>query len=139
MQVLDPIPALDIIYNDVDDFHRVFEHARPKVPQMLGPELVRHRAGFMREEIQEFEDAKTLVDQADAMIDLIYFAVGTLVCMCVRPGILWHIVHHANMSKIWPDGKVHKRAGDNKTLKPPGWVAPEPLLKHEIERQIDEA
>ena len=58
----------------------------------------------MREEVDEFVESTNVVDQADAMIDLIYFALGTLVEMGVRPAPLFDIVHNANMQKLWPDG-----------------------------------
>lgn len=127
---------LEDTFTDVRNFHLVFGHQAPKKPVMLDDKLVNDRAGFMDEEIQEFRDAKTLTEQADAMIDLIYFALGTLVAMCVRPGVLWQLVHGANMSKVWPDGKVRKRGGDGKTMKPPGWTAPDAAIEREIARQL---
>ena len=57
----------------------------------------------MLEEINEFLDAvkeQDIVEQADAMIDTIYFALGTLVEMGVQPEQLFDIVQHANMSKL---------------------------------------
>ena len=82
----------------------------------------------------EFLAARSVPDQADAMIDLIYFAVGTLVEMGVRPETLFDIVHAANMTKLWPDGKPRFRE-DGKTVKPPAWVDPHDALREEIERQ----
>jgi len=71
------------------------------------------------------------------MVDLIYFALGTLVEMGVRPGRLFDIVHEANMKKLWPDGKVHY-AEDGKVIKHPSWQPPEPQLMREIDRQLQE-
>lgn len=88
----------------------------------------------MQEEVEEFLEAEDVVDQADAMIDLIYFALGTLVEMGVKPEPLFRIVHEANMKKLWPDGKPHYNE-DGKTVKPPGWTDPYPALQAEIERQ----
>lgn len=41
-------------------------------------------------------------------------------------------VHRSNMTKIWPDGTVHKR-GDGKILKPPTYSRPnlKPILEME--------
>jgi predicted HAD superfamily Cof-like phosphohydrolase len=126
------------LMRDVRDFHVAFGHPTPNKPTMLTPERVAARAKWKREEIQEFEDAQTLVDQADACIDEIYFCVGSLVEMGIDPQPLWAIVQAANMAKLGPDGKPIYKA-DGKTAKPEGWQAPEPLLHAEIERQITAA
>ena len=67
------------------------------------------------------------------MIDLIYFALGTLVEMGVKPKKIFDIVHNANMNKLWEDGKVHCREGDNKVLKPPTWEDPFSKIKYAID------
>jgi predicted HAD superfamily Cof-like phosphohydrolase len=58
--------------------------------------------------------------------------------MGVRPEELFRIVHEANMSKLWEDGKPRYRESDGKVIKPPTWQAPEPLLSKEIARQQSE-
>jgi predicted HAD superfamily Cof-like phosphohydrolase len=93
------------------------------------------RFNYMAEELEEFLSAKTVVDQADAMIDLIYLALGTMVELGVKPESLFQIVQDANMSKLWPDGKPRINPETNKVMKPPTFVRPEPLLEAEIERQ----
>ena len=95
----------------------------------------------MLEELNEFLQADEVVEQADAMIDLMYFALGTLVEMGVRPNELFGIVHAANMSKLWPDGKPHYNAM-GKTVKPADWQDPHEKLRLAIERmqaQADES
>ena len=81
------------------------------------------RAKWMREELMEFKAANNTVDQVDAMIDLIYLALGTLVEMGVKPDVPFNIVHEANMGKLWADGKP--RLVDGKVKKPEGWESPE--------------
>jgi predicted HAD superfamily Cof-like phosphohydrolase len=61
--------------------------------------------------------------------------LGTLVEMGVQPEALFEIVHEANMSKLWPDGKVHVRESDGKVVKPPTWQDPYPLLAAAITQQ----
>ena len=68
------------------------------------------------------------------MIDLIYFALGTLVEMGVKPKEIFDIVQTANMTKLWEDGKVHYRETDNKVIKPPSWEDPYPKIKEAIDR-----
>jgi energy-coupling factor transport system permease protein len=76
-----------------------------------------------------------LVAQADALTDVNYFVQGSFVLLGVDPQPLFDIVQDANMAKLFPDGKPRYRESDGKIIKPDGWVAPEPKLKSEIERQ----
>lgn len=128
---------MDKAWEAVREFHRAFGAPHPDKPELLGADRVAARAEWMREEIGELFEAETIAEQADAMIDLIYFALGTLVEMGVRPQRLFDIVQSANMSKLWPDGKPHYRE-DGKVIKSPQWADPEPLLEAEIERQTEE-
>jgi len=125
---------MDKAWRDVYEFHRKFGAPYRETPRPLPAERGRLRVLWMREEIDEFVEAETIEDQADAMIDLMYFALGTLVEMGVRPQALFDIVHNANMQKLWQDGTVHRNA-DGKTLKPPEWRDPAPLLRAELARQ----
>ena len=74
------------------------------------------RGKWMNEEVAEFLVAEDIYEQADAMIDLIYFALGTLVEMGLEADELFDIVQQANMSKLWPDGKPHYNPKDGKDL-----------------------
>lgn len=125
--------SLNDAYRDVRAFHTAFNAPHPQTPVMIEPERAAARADWMREEIDEFLEAATLTDQADAMIDLLYFALGTMVEMGVPPQELFDIVQKANMTKLWPDGKPHYRE-DGKVIKPVGWQAPEPQLEAVIQR-----
>jgi predicted HAD superfamily Cof-like phosphohydrolase len=127
---------MDRCWEAVAAFHRAFGAPAADMPRLLTPDRVAERAGWLREEVAELEEAATVEEQADAMIDLIYFALGTLVEMGVRPARLFDIVHEANMQKLWPDGKPRKRPEDGKVLKPPTWQDPEPKIEAEIHRQL---
>ena len=129
--------SLDDPFNKVREFHIAFNHQCPGHPELLSPERMAKRHSWMAEELEEFRQAKSIHDQADAMVDLIYFALGTLVEMGVRPGPLFDIVHNANMKKLWPDGKVHY-GPDGKVIKHSSWKPPEPQLMEEIQRQLKE-
>lgn len=130
--------GLDCAFDDVRDFHVAFGCDAPDLPQMQTPKQVERRAKWMEEEIRELRDAQTLVDQADAYLDLIYFAIGGLVELCVRPLTLWRIIHGANMAKLWADGKPRRRA-DGKIVKPAGWTPPELELTIAVHDQITDA
>jgi predicted HAD superfamily Cof-like phosphohydrolase len=124
-------------FEKVREFHVAFNHEMPGNPSMLPEERVTKRYDWMLEELEEFRNASSIHDQADAIIDLMYFALGTMVEMGVKPQRLFDIVHEANMKKLWPDGNVHY-APDGKLIKHSSWRPPEPQLVAEIERQIKE-
>jgi predicted HAD superfamily Cof-like phosphohydrolase len=108
-------------------------------PTVMNEVRQMQRYEYMAEELMEFIGSTELVDQADAMIDLIYLAIGTMVELGVQPEPLFQIVQNANMSKLWEDGKPRLNPETNKVMKPSTFVRPEPLLQAEIERQIAEA
>lgn len=88
------------------------------------------------------DGTKRIVGQADALIDAIYFIMGSLVEMNVKPDPLFDIVQQANMSKLFtkPDGTKYAkyRESDGKILKSPEFFSPEPLLEEEVLRQMNE-
>ena len=124
-------------YEQVKEFQTKFNQPVAERPTTMNFARREQRFGYMAEELDEFIHAKTVVDQSDAMIDLIYLAVGTLVELGVEPTPLFDIVQQANMSKLWPDGKVHTNPETGKVMKPPTFVRPEPLLEAEILRQSE--
>ena len=127
--------GIDRAWEDVRAFQLAFGHDAPESPELLHAEHVERRAAWIEEEADELREAATVAEQADAFIDIIYFALGGLVSLGVRPERLWDIVQAANMAKLWPDGRPHHREGDGKVIKPDGWRDPAPLLEAEIERQ----
>lgn len=126
--------GLNQAFNQVKEFHFMFNHPVAVKPCVIEGKRAEARANWMKEEIQEFLDSNTIEGQADAMIDLMYFALGTLVEMGVEPENLFNIVQKANMSKVWEDGTVHYRE-DGKVIKPSTWIDPAPLIEEEINRQ----
>ena len=123
-------------WESVKLFHKKFNHPIGKDPQCMELGRAEKRYNWMLEEINEFKEAAKagdIVEQADAMIDVIYFALGTLVEMGIKPDRLFEIVQQANMSKLWEDGKPHY-AKDGKTIKPPTWEDPHDKLKEAINK-----
>ncbi len=116
-------------WEKVREFHKTFEQPAPDNAVMLDRIRVYKRHKWMKEELEEFRKSENIVEQADALIDLIYLALGALVEMGIPPEGLFDIVHEANMDKLWSDGKPHFRE-DGKTIKPPEWQDPyEDLLE----------
>ena len=125
---------IDYQYEEVKEFHTAFGHPHSDVPVSMTSDRAKKRYAWILEEINEFLDAvkaEDIVEQADAMIDTIYFALGTLVEMGVQPDELFRIVQHANMSKLWADGKPHYNEM-GKVIKPDGWENPHPKLQKAI-------
>ncbi|HLK26472.1 MAG TPA: hypothetical protein VKT30_17580 [Caulobacteraceae bacterium] len=127
--------SLDEAFDDVRAFHVAFGAPIGLGPSALARDRVLGRAAWIEEEAQELREATTLAEQADAFIDVIYFALGGLVEMGIAPGPLWDIVQRANMAKLWPDGRPRYRESDGKVIKPEGWRDPGEALAAEIERQ----
>lgn len=91
---------------------------------------------------QNLTELDRLIGMVDGLVDALYFIYGTFEKMNINPTPLFDIVHNANMGKLFPDGKPRYREGDGKILKPENWeesFAPEPKIKQEILRQIEES
>ena len=94
--------------SQVLEFQRAMElpvgHVARRMPQ--DQKAVRHE--LIREELEEFLTAlqeDDLVEQADALIDLLYVVYGGLVVMGIDAEPLFDEVHRSNMSKFGEDGK----------------------------------
>ncbi|MCL2312351.1 MAG: HAD family hydrolase [Firmicutes bacterium] len=135
---IDKYCGLNYCWYKVKEFQEAMDLPHRDIPELMLEQRARERYDYMLEELNEFIESQTVVDQADAMIDLIYFAIGTLVEMGVKPQALFDIVQEANMSKLWPDGKPRFREEDLKVIKPAGWESPEPKIEAEINKQIEE-
>jgi predicted HAD superfamily Cof-like phosphohydrolase len=100
-------------------------------------ELSKDEISFIRimvnDELTELEEAKDIVEQADALVDAIYYLCDCAAKHGMNLDPLFEIVHRANMTKI-VDGKIIRRE-DGKILKPEGWQDPKPILESEMERQ----
>jgi len=117
----------------VGEFTNACHDNIPQTPVLMSKEAVQFIRKMVNDELDELEVATTKVDQADALVDAIYY-----ICDCaVRHGMnldpLFEIVHSANMKKV-VNGKVIRRP-DGKILKPEGWEKPEPKLEAEMHRQ----
>lgn len=129
-------------HRDVYEFHKKFDIPIEKYPAFPIEELLEFRIKFMREEVQEFEEAVSRNDIGcafDALIDIVYVALGTAIMMNVPFNQGWDIVHAANMAKVRAKtNNESKRGSTFDVVKPPNWTAPDMmlqslLLKHEYE------
>lgn len=127
--------GLNSAYEDVRLFHKTFNHPAPDTPTIQPWERREKRAAWINSECEELLEAETIVDQADAYLDIIYFALGGLVELCVKPANLFAIVQKANMAKLFEDGKPRFHP-DGKVRKPPLWEPPERELELEVAHQV---
>ena len=119
---------------DVIEFNRDLLGIAQRQVQPLDLEEHTHLSMALQEELKEFNDAVMqgqIVESVDALIDLMYFAVGGL----WKHGLTheqivksMRAVHAANMLKR--KGKVAKRyTGAADAVKPEDWVAPEEAIQ----------
>ena len=67
-----------LMLRDVRHFYLKMNWPIPENETLLGPERQGQRVGHLREELSEFLQAESAVDQADALIDVCYIALGTM-------------------------------------------------------------
>jgi len=118
-------------FSDVQLFHRKFRLEMSTTPSLLPPDLLEFRNTFMSEELEEFIKAHSkgdLAGAADALIDLVYVAMGTAALMGLPWEPLWREVQEANMRKVKvprPGADPTQRGGIYDVVKPPSWEPPD--------------
>lgn len=147
-------------YSEVVEFNKEIIKLEPT--EYLNPERLQWFKTTINEELGEFEEAnekykmdyeaskKTTVDpdvlladkvdMIDAIMDLIYFALGRLYEIgCSEDDFvaMWNAIHHANMTKV----RGNKgRGSDADAIKPTGWKGPEEVFiayKKGLKNQLD--
>ena len=132
----------DSNFDDVGAFHRQFDlpsvpagggGAVPSHPQFFDEELYQFRLKFLKEELRELDrgwKAGDLAEVADALVDLVYVAMGTAQLLGLPWQELWDEVQRANMSKIRAStadesSRSTGRGHASDVLKPPDFVPPD--------------
>lgn len=126
-------------FSDVGDFHRKFDldtsdnygiNLGGPGPRPINDDLMAFRHKFMQEELDEFMEGWHEGDHAkmfDALIDLVYVAMGTAHLNGYPWEQGWLLVQAANMTKVRAaaDGSDSKRGSSFDVVKPPNWKAPD--------------
>lgn len=117
------------MFEDVCDFHWKFNRQYAGEPRMLDELTSKFRIHSLHEELDEYELAETLEDKFDALIDLIYFALGTAhLHGFQRFEEGFKRVHGANMAKELSSPDAPSKRGPEFTgmdiIKPKGWTTP---------------
>lgn len=119
------------MFGDVGLFHEKFGLPRRRDGgglTKLTPDVLEFRTKFMQEELDEFRDADTFEKQADALVDLVYVALGTAQMMRFAWAPLWAEVQRANMAKeraVSADDPRSTRSHALDVVKPVGWRPPD--------------
>lgn len=132
-------------YADVHAFHTHFGLPAPALPEQLTEDVFLFRTRFMQEELDELGQAfyslhqppltepQRLAEMADALIDLVYVAMGTAVMMGLPWQLLWDEVQRKNMQKVKVlSAQDSKRGHAFDIKKPEGWTPPD------IERLLEQ-
>ena len=114
---------------DVAEFHEKFKLPKREPGQPFDREVILFRLGFLLEELQELSESFNNNDfgkATDALVDLIYVAIGTAEIFSLPLEEAWEEVHKANMRKV---GLVSSRQSKRGSIldigKPKGWKSPD--------------
>lgn len=117
--------------DDVEDFQLKFRHYVATSPTLPDREVMALRQRLIHEEFNELYQAlesRDLPEIARESVDLVYVVLGTMRSCGLDFTPFWNQIHAANMLKMPNPEK------NGKTLKPPGWVKPDPadLIEGEV-------
>jgi len=130
------------ILKDIDNFHKKYGFEKnEKIDIPSNSELINFRTAFLMEELAEYTNAITKKDAAgalDALVDIVYIALGTAWLFNLPFEKAWTEVQKANMSKIRAKDKTGKRGTKFDVVKPKDWKAPNIEKIIEEEREINE-
>lgn len=132
---------------DIEAFHKKFMLDYDGRPRSLDTALAEFRIGFLLEELKEYEESSEklrailkagfdrdyiersttfeLEKQLDALVDLVYVALGTAYLHGFNFREAWRRVHAANMGKVRAERKEDSKRGSTfDVVKPAGWTPP---------------
>lgn len=117
----------------VREFHEKFGVPISSTPTQLDAEMSAFRLKFLKEELDEYENAinsSDIVKQFDSLLDLIYVALGTLLIHGFPTEEGFDLVHEANMCKVRVDRPENSPRGSSfDVVKPVGWFPPDAALE----------
>ena len=119
------------LFDLVGEFHRKFDlpHAGETAPRLLSEQEAKFRFTFLMEETTELFEAHAegdIAGCADALVDLVYVALGTAHMMGVPFDDVFAEVQRANMTKQRAQSADESKRGSAlDVIKPKGWVGPD--------------
>lgn len=116
------------MFNDIHEFHEKFKLPPVGTPGALPSDMLEFRIKFMQEELDEYKEAMEKGNQElalDALVDLVYVAMGTAYLSRYPFLTAWRRVQEANMRKQRTlRVEDSKRGSTYDVTKPPGWKPP---------------
>lgn len=137
------------MFKDIEDFHVKFGLGYEGKPRLLNQELQEFRTKFLQEELDEYrgsiatshsvlvnkhlegqeksraEFTMAMEDSLDALVDLVYVALGTAYLHGFDFEEAWKRVHAANMAKVRAERTEDSKRGTTfDVVKPAGWQPP---------------
>ena len=116
-------------FEKVGEFRRTMALPIGTQPHLLPANNRSYFARFILEELSEYLKAceeGTLVDAADAIVDLVYVTLGCAHAMGLPFDELFAVVHKANMQKVPANEYIRSLRGSQyDVVKPVGWIPPE--------------
>src|ERR1700737_4460306 len=106
--------------DDVKRFHDTYGLDAPAAPSIPPVEVQKLRMRLILEEAAELKEASEAGDLPHAikeLCDLLYVVLGAANAYGIDIEPFFAEVHRSNMTKLWPDGAIHKDT-DGKVLKP---------------------
>jgi predicted HAD superfamily Cof-like phosphohydrolase len=101
-----------------------FMRACDQTTDTLNKDQYQLYCNLIREEFDELCESDNIVDDLDALIDILVVTIGAIHSLGANGEAAWNEVMRTNFAKIDPNtGKVRKRE-DGKVLKPEGWTPP---------------
>jgi predicted HAD superfamily Cof-like phosphohydrolase len=117
------------LVKDINEFHTKFELPQREIGKKPSRKLLAFRLKFLMEELDEFAKAiqqDNMEEALDALVDLVYVAIGTAWLLNLDFAGAWKLVHEANMLKVRAtDPTASKRGSDLDVVKPVGWEKPD--------------
>jgi predicted HAD superfamily Cof-like phosphohydrolase len=110
--------------NQINTFFEKFGFSYSGVQRMLPSNDKKERLEYMQEELNEFRDAETIADCADALVDLCVFAKGTAIKMGISSECWDALFADVIRTQMTKELGVGKRGFANDLIKPEGWEGP---------------
>ena len=126
-KISDLLDKTDLI-DDIDRFHKKFGFEKnTKVGIPNNPELINFRTSFLMEELSEYTNAIVKKDSAaalDALVDIVYIALGTAWLFNLPFDKAWKEIQAANMKKVRAKDTTGKRGTKFDVIKPKDFKEP---------------
>ena len=110
--------------SDIFNDQRKFMQACWQTTDEFNHDQYQMYCNLIREEFDELCASDNIIEDLDALIDIMVVTAGAIHSLGVNPEGAWKEVMRSNFDKVDPrTGRVNKRE-DGKVLKPEGWEPP---------------